>query len=113
MVIKATRVDAIRGLSERMEQAQAIAPAPGRPTLILYGHRDQLIRIPAFCRWLAGLREAPGQRLAVYVDGWHMLTRDLGGKVVLSDIATWLADPAPHSRAEVPGQWPECCGELN
>lgn len=115
LVIKATRVDAIWGVSELMEQAQAIAPAPGLPTLTLYGDRDQIIPKTAFCRWLAGLRESPGRRLAVYANGWHMLTRDLQGEAVLSDIAAWLAAPAAAlpSMAEVPGQWPAFCGVLN
>jgi acylglycerol lipase len=29
----------------------------------------------------------------VYPDGYHMLTRDLGARVVLEDMAAWLADP--------------------
>ena len=63
----------------------------------------------------AGLQKSPSQRLVVYSNGWHMLTRDLQREVVLSDIAAWLADPAAAlpSRAEVQNQLPEFCGVLN
>ena len=98
LVIKATRVDTIWGLSELMGQAQSIAPRPDLHTLIFYGERDQIIPRNAFCRWLAGVPETSGPRLAVYADGWHMLTRDLQRETVLSHIAAWLADPA----AELP-----------
>jgi alpha-beta hydrolase superfamily lysophospholipase len=37
---------------------------------------------------------ASSARVAVYPNGYHMLTRDLGAKVVLEDLAAWLADPA-------------------
>jgi hypothetical protein len=30
-------------------------------------------------------------RVAVYPDGYHMLTRDLGARVVLEDGTPWLA----------------------
>jgi hypothetical protein len=32
-------------------------------------------------------------RVAVYPNGYHMLTRDLEAAVVLEDLTAWLADP--------------------
>ena len=115
LVIKATRVDTIWGLSELMGQAQFIAPRPDLHTLIFYGERDQIIPRNAFCRWLAGVPETSGPRLAVYADGWHMLTRDLQRETVLSHIAAWLADPAAElpPGGEVPKLRPGFCAGLS
>jgi acylglycerol lipase len=61
------------------------------PTLVLYGERDEIIRPRPTCRMLSALPASA--RVAVYPDGYHMLTRDLGARVVLEDMAAWLADP--------------------
>lgn len=37
---------------------------------------------------------ASSARVAIYPDGYHMLTRNLGARMVLEDPAAWLADPA-------------------
>lgn len=37
---------------------------------------------------------ASSARVAIYPDGYHMLTRDLGARMVLEDLAAWLAGPA-------------------
>jgi hypothetical protein len=37
---------------------------------------------------------AASARVAVYPNGYHMLTRALGAKVELEDLAAWLTDPA-------------------
>lgn len=112
LVIKATRVDAIWGLTELMDRAQTIAPVADLPTFILYGERDQIIPGKAFCRWLAEVPESGRPRLAIYPEGWHMLTRDLQREGVLSHIATWLADPAAAlpPGVEVPDQHGFCAG---
>jgi alpha-beta hydrolase superfamily lysophospholipase len=60
--------------------------------LVLYGERDEIIPRRPTCRMLATL--ASSARVAVYPNGYHMLTRDLGAKIVLEDLAAWLADPA-------------------
>ena len=115
LVIKATRVDAIWGLTDLMDRAQTIAPGADLPTLILYGERDQIIPGKAFCRWLAGVPEASHPRLAIYPEGWHMLTRDLQREGVLADIAAWLTDPAAalSPEVEVPNRRPGFCAGLN
>ena len=96
LMIKRTRVDAVYGLSNLMDEALNGAAAIEAPVLLLYGEHDEVIpRDPTFQAW----RDLPEwengrQRLALYEDGWHMLLRDLSAKVVLSDIAEWIADPA-------------------
>ncbi len=80
------------GLTNLMDRALAAAPALTMPTLVLYGERDEIIRPRPTCRMLAALPDSA--RVAVYPNGYHMLTRDLGARVVLEDMTTWLADPA-------------------
>ncbi len=115
LVIKKTRVDTLWGLSQLMERALAVAPAPELPTLILYGERDEIIPKQPICRWLSGLPGSPLHRLAVYQNGWHMLTRDLQANAVLSDIAVWLADryASLPSGSVVPGKRPAFCVKVN
>jgi len=35
-----------------------------------------------------------GRRVVFYPDGYHMLLRDLQGRVVIDDIAAWVLEPA-------------------
>lgn len=97
LVIKATRVDALWGVTNLMDQAAAWPPSPQRrtpiPTLILYGEQDQIIPPQAFCRFIVRLPLAAPTRLLLYADGWHMLPRDLQGERVRRDIAHWLQHP--------------------
>ena len=95
LVIKETRVDAIYGLVNLMDQALAAAPALDRPALLLYGQRDEIVpKDPTFQAW----RELPAEqkkvhRQALYENGWHMLLRDLDATTVRRDIAAWIVDP--------------------
>ncbi|MFQ6016637.1 MAG: alpha/beta hydrolase [Kiloniellaceae bacterium] len=95
LVIKETRIDAIHGLADLMDQAMAAAPRLDLPALLLYGENDEVIpKDPTFRLW-QGLPEAGRhrQRRALYKNGWHMLLRDLQAEVVLQDIAHWVMDP--------------------
>ncbi len=111
LVIKDTRVEALWGLADLMDQALASTPPAELPTLILYGERDQIIPRRPTCRWLAARPASPLHRLAVYREGWHLLTRDLQAATVLADIATWLHDPTRSlpSGAEVDARLPAFC----
>lgn len=100
LVIKATRIEALWGVTNVMDQAVAW-PAVRRhrdqqpPTLILYGEHDSIIPARAFCRFIDAVPlDAPALRLLLYAEGWHMLARDLQGARVRADIATWLRDPS-------------------
>lgn len=94
LVIKATRVDALWGMAGLMDGALADAAALTLPSLVLYGAHDEIIPRGPTCRWLAALPRASAGRVAVYPEGWHMLTRDLQAERVHADLAAWLADPA-------------------
>jgi alpha-beta hydrolase superfamily lysophospholipase len=113
LVIKATRVDALWGVANLMDQATRTLPNPTLPILLLYGERDQVIPKQAFCAWLSRLPSGtPGLRLVVYGKGWHMLTRDRQGAWVMADIAAWIRDPsAPMpSGEELETDWEQVQG---
>ncbi len=105
LVLKETRIDAVHGLVGLMDQALAAAPKLNEPALLLYGEKDQVIPADPVLRFWRELPAParPNQRRALYANGWHMLLRDLQARVVLDDIAQWIADPlAPlPSGAEV------------
>lgn len=96
LVIKGTRVDAINGLVDLMDEAMAAASGLRGRTLILYGGRDEIIRRGPTQRMLERLPPSPEEprKLAVYPGGYHMLLRDLSAETVWADIAHWLGDPA-------------------
>lgn len=94
LVIKATRVDAIKGVVDLMDEANRAAPAVRVPALVLYGEKDEII--PADPTWamIETLPDTAGkQRVAYYAKGYHMLLRDLQAEVVLDDIAAWIKNP--------------------
>ena len=102
MVIKRTRIDAVYGLVNLMDEALAAAPAVDRPTLLLYGEKDEIVpKDPTFRLWRDLPAETDGlHRRALYAEGWHMLLRDLQAEVVLRDIVAWTRDrhaPLPSS----------------
>ena len=95
LVIKATRIDAIKGLVDLMDQAAAAAPALPLPTLVLVGVKDEIIPAAPTWRAVAALPKlGTSQRAALYPQGYHMLLRDLEAATVIDDIAAWIADSA-------------------
>ncbi len=95
LVIKATRVDAIEGLVDLMDQAAAAAPSVRVPALVLYGENDQIIPPEATWRMVERMPDSGrSQRVALYPHGWHMLLRDLDAATVIDDVAAWINDPA-------------------
>ncbi|WP_459991329.1 alpha/beta hydrolase [Methylosoma difficile] len=96
LVIKATRVDAIAGLSDLMDEAFANAKNLSADTLLLYGEKDELIPKEPTYRFLRDfLADDTGVKTAaVYENGYHMLLRDLQAPLVWQDIAAWIANAA-------------------
>ncbi len=90
LVIKETRIDAVYGLVDLMDDAFDAAPMLATPTLMLYGENDELIPRDATFEMLERL--AAPHRIAIYPEGWHMLLRDLGAQAPLGDIAAWITD---------------------
>ena len=92
LIIKETRVDAIYGLTNLMDEAIEAAPYMNEPLLVLYGKKDEIIpKIPTF-EMLSRLPENTqiNQKIILYNNGYHMLTRDLQAKKVWGDILNWI-----------------------
>jgi alpha-beta hydrolase superfamily lysophospholipase len=99
-VIKGTRVDAMYGLTNLMDEALAQAGKVRLPALIQYGKQDQVIPKEPLFRMLEKM--PPTTRRAFYEQGYHMLLRDLHREKPLIDIASWIADhnrPLPYGTA--------------
>ncbi len=94
LIIKATRIDAIWGLVNLMDEAQAAASRIGVPVLLLYGTRDEVIPPAPIHAAIASLTSRGGARVAVYPSGYHMLLRDLQAATPIRDIAGWVINPA-------------------
>jgi alpha-beta hydrolase superfamily lysophospholipase len=94
LVIKETRYDTIYGLQSLMDAAYASAENYNLKTLVLYGHRDEIIPekpvLDAFQRF--PVKPAGQKQLILYKNGYHMLLRDLQAENVMKDIVAWLND---------------------
>jgi len=96
-VIRATRIDALYGLSNLMDEALSRAEKLHLPTLVQYGENDQVIPKKPMFLMLEKMPKAT--RKAFYEHGYHMLLRDLQGEKPLADITAWIADhdkPLPY-----------------
>ena len=91
LTIRRTRFDALRGLTDTMDLAQAAAPRLRAPALVLYGARDTLVPPDATARaWARMPREV---RRAYYPAGFHLLLRDRGRAAPTRDVLAWIEDP--------------------
>jgi acylglycerol lipase len=96
LIIKETRVDAINGLVNLMDEGlEAAASLTGR-AIILYGDADDVVPKRPTCQMIRSLPAAPAGawRIVLYPEGHHMLTRDLAGREPIDDIAAFMASPA-------------------
>ena len=91
LVIKATRLDAISGLVDLMDQAIAETEDLTVPTLVLYGVQEDILPENSIDRLVRRLPANP-RTIAFYPDGYHMLLRDRNGDVVVQDIVAWVDD---------------------
>lgn len=94
LIIKATRIDALYGLSNLMDEALSRAEKLQLPTLVQYGKNDQVIPKEPTLRLLEKMPETT--RKAFYEHGYHMLLRDLRGDMPLADIVAWIDDHKNH-----------------
>jgi alpha-beta hydrolase superfamily lysophospholipase len=100
LIRRRTRIDTVWGLVNLMDEAVAAAPRFDRPALIAVGRKDNIIPENPIRRLVARMPPAgPEQRrVALYRTGFHLLTRDRQGPVVVADIAAWVLargrDPA-------------------
>jgi len=96
--IKETRLDAIKGLVDLMDAAQAAAPDFHAPALVLYGGKDEIIPPDAMRATWTTL--PPTTRRAFYPAGYHLLVRDRHRDIPLADILAWIRRPATPLLAE-------------
>ncbi|CAM3961507.1 alpha/beta hydrolase [Bordetella bronchialis] len=98
LVIKRTRIDALKGLVDLMSSAEAALPAipPDVPLLVLFGRHEQVLPDKVVAETLRRIEDSPANarpRVALYQDGYHMLLRDLQAETVWRDIAAWMRAP--------------------
>jgi acylglycerol lipase len=92
LVIKSTRIDAMWGIVNLMDDALDASERFDAPALLLYGAHDDIVPPAASRAMLDRLPDAAAshRRIAVYDSGFHMLLRDLQGEAVLADILAWI-----------------------
>lgn len=96
LTLRETRVDAIKGLVDLMDQALVAASHFRAPALFLYGGHDELVPSRATASmWRALRRIGHGGRpvLAFYPDGYHLLLRDKDRATPIDDILAWIDHP--------------------
>src|SRR5690606_12181190 len=95
LVQKRFRVATLDGLTHLMDAALEAAPRLPVPALLLYGEQDQVIPPRPVCALLEGLPSSrdPAWRMALYPNGYHMLTRYTGAADTHQDLVAWLLDP--------------------
>ena len=113
LVIKATRIDVLYGISNLMDSAALASSGAHGNILLLYGKHDDIIPAEPTCQLFEILSYNGTSQLSaiIYEQGYHMLTRDLQAAVVLEDIAIWLEQ---RERVEIPGSdMQSYCARLN
>lgn len=94
LFIKNTRIDAIAGLTDLMDEALAAPAKMSGPVLYLYGAKDEIIPKGATLEAIdsfAGDRAT--LRVAYFDTSWHMMLRDLGGETPLGEVVAFVTDP--------------------
>ncbi len=91
LTIHGTRIDAIKGLVDLMDQALAAAPRFHAAALFLYGGRDELVPARATAATWQALPAGPVR--AFYPNGYHLLLRDKTRAQPIDDILAWTRHP--------------------
>jgi alpha-beta hydrolase superfamily lysophospholipase len=91
LTIHGTRVDAIKGLVDLMDQALAAAPEFHAPAVVLYGGHDELVPARATAATWRALPFGPVR--AFYPNGYHLLLRDKNRADPIGDILAWIREP--------------------
>lgn len=92
LIIKETRVDAVWGLVNLMDDALASSSKLETRALILFGEKDEIIKQkPAFkMQRNLSKKSKSGHQVISYEQGYHMLLRDLQAEKVWRDIIYWI-----------------------
>jgi alpha-beta hydrolase superfamily lysophospholipase len=90
LTIRHTRFDALRGLADLMDDAQAAAAHLPSNVLVLYGEKDTIVPVEATARAWRSMPDTV--RRALYPSGYHLLMRDKGRDAVIGDVLAWIKD---------------------
>lgn len=92
LVIKATRVETVYGLTDLMDAAFDSAASLRGNTLMLYGEKDEIIPKEPTYAFLQQFLQAGASKktVAIYQHGYHMLLRDLQAPTAWKDITAWM-----------------------
>lgn len=99
-VIKRTRVDAVYGLVELMEQAWQRAPDVKLPSLVVYAGDDQIVPSQPIEDLVHRMSNV---RALCYADGFHMLLRDVKGERAWKEILAYITKREERVPGEVRG----------
>lgn len=86
-----TRIDALHGLVNLMEEGASGLGGVRVPTLLAYGAHDMIVPRKAMAKTLQQAGEREGFVTAYYPDGWHILNRDMEAVRVYADVEAWIA----------------------
>ena len=89
LYVRETRIDAVAGLVEVMEQAREAAPRLELPMLVLLGARDEIVPPQASRALVHGL-DPRRCSVVTYLNGWHLLLRDHQRERVFRDVVAWV-----------------------
>ncbi|CAG7856972.1 hypothetical protein MCAMS1_01653 [biofilm metagenome] len=92
LIIKNTRVEAINGLTDLMDDAYRNADKVNGRTLILYGEKDEIIPKQPTYDFIQRVikKDKEKKTVAIYHKGYHMLLRDLQANIPAQDIVMWI-----------------------
>lgn len=93
LMVFETRIDAIYGLVELMEEGWRTTPPEDLPTLILLGEKDEIVPPDVIRRYAR--ERAPDACFTTYEHGYHMLERDLQAENVWRDVLAFIEGECP------------------
>jgi alpha-beta hydrolase superfamily lysophospholipase len=91
LTLRGVTVAMLKGLVDLMSAAQDAAASLPAGAIVMNGRKDQIV--PPAAAEAAWAKMPPGVRRAFYLNGYHMLLRDLDRALVSTDILAWLNDP--------------------
>ena len=90
-IIKATRIDALYGLTNLMDAALLASKDVSVRTLVLYGDKDEVVPKKPTCEMLEIMKQVDEDiTFKNYTEGYHMLSRDLQAEHVFNDSYEWI-----------------------
>ncbi len=106
LVIKKSRIDTLKGLTDLMDAAFCAAQKFKTKALVLYGENDEIIPMEPVLEMFQKFPEpVPNkQRFILYKNGYHMLLRDLQAERVRNDIIAWIKNESSKTPSVLENQ---------